>query len=228
MSKEEIRIFSLGDSAVTVEFGKTVSVARNKKAIALSEYFEQNYFPGFVESVPAYASTTIFYDLLAVRRGFPEFPSAFEAVKKLVEAAVQIPDLSRKDSARAVEIPVHFDKQSALDLEYVAESSGLSPRQVIETFTAATYRVFMLGFLPGFTYMGEVDDRIAIPRKESPRLAVPKGSVGVAGKQTGVYSLESPGGWQIIGRTDVEMFMPNADPPTYLRPGDQVRFVAVK
>ena len=120
-------------------------------------------------------------------------------------------DQQVKKNSRTVEIPVRFDAESALDLEFVAESNGLSREKVIEIFTGTTYRVFMLGFLPGFSYMGEVDDRIATPRKETPRLSVPRGSVGIAGKQTGIYSLESPGGWQIIGRTDVELFTPEAE-----------------
>lgn len=219
------KIFPLGDSALTIEFGKTVSVALNETSVALSEHFEQYPFPGFIESVPAYASTTIFYDLAAVRRAFPEFTSAFEAVKALADNAINSLDQTSTTTGPPIEIPVHFDKASGFDLEYVAQASSLSPKQVIEIFTASTYRVFMLGFLPGFTYMGEIDDRIETPRKESPRLAVPKGSVGIAGKQTGIYSLASPGGWQIIGRTDVEMFTPDAIQPSYLHPGDMVRFV---
>ncbi|MEO6051241.1 MAG: 5-oxoprolinase subunit PxpB [Pyrinomonadaceae bacterium] len=228
MSDGKIRIFSLGDSALTVEFGKAVSISLNKKALALSTFFENDPFPGFVESVPAYASATIFYDLVKVRRAFPDFSTAFEAVQDLALAALSNLDLLSEPSPRRIEIPVHFDMESALDLDYIAETSGLPPEEVIEIFTASIYRVFMLGFLPGFSYMGEVDERIATPRKESPRLHVPKGSVGIAGKQTGVYSLQSPGGWQIIGRTDIEMFRPNAESPSYLDPGDEVRFVAVK
>jgi len=130
--------------------------------------------------------------------------------------------------SRTIEIPVRFGAESALDIEYVAESHGLSVEEVIDIFTSRTYRVFMLGFLPGFTYMAEVDDRIATPRKDAPRTAVPKGSIGIAGKQTGIYSLESPGGWQIVGRTDVEMFTPDGERPTLLNPGDHVKFVRAK
>src|SRR5580765_2905940 len=227
MKVEKARIFPLGDSALTVEFGKTVSTALNEISIALSEHFERSPFPGFIESVPAYASTTIFYDLVAVRRAFPEFASAFDAVKALADKAINSLDRTGTTTSPTIEIPVRFDNGSSLDLEYVAEKSGLTSKQVIEIFTAATYRVFMLGFLPGFTYMGEVDDRIAIPRKETPRLSVPRGSVGIAGKQTGIYSLDSPGGWQIIGRTEVPMFIPNAENPSMLQPGDHVRFVPV-
>lgn len=228
MSNEQVRIFSLGDSALTIEFGKTISTSLNKSAIALSVYFENNPFPGFIESVPAYASTSIFYDLLKVRRNFSEFATGFEAIKSLVLAEIEKLDITAAEASRTLEIPVHFDDEASLDLGFVAETSGLTPGEVIEIFTSDTYRVFMLGFLPGFTYMGEVDDRIATPRKEAPRLQVPKGSVGIAGKQTGIYSLDSPGGWQIIGRTDVEIFRPEADEPSFFRPGDQVRFIATK
>ncbi len=226
MNDETIRIFPLGDSALTVEFGNTISQSINKKAIALANRIEEKSFPGFIESVPAYASTTIFYDLVRVRKHFPDLPTAFDAVKDIAENVLKTLDDSDETVSRTVEIPVHFDAGSALDLAYVAEARGLTPAQVIEIFTSRTYRVFMLGFLPGFTYMGEVDERMATPRKESPRTMLPKGSVGVAGKQTGIYSLESPGGWQILGRTDVEMFTPAADQPTLLQPGDEVRFIA--
>jgi len=226
MGDETIRIFSLGDSALTVEFGNTISTTLNKKAIALSNFFEHNPFPGFVESVPAYASITIFYDLVETRKSFPEFSTAFETVKNLAKEAISNLDSSQTETPRIVEIPVHFDNESALDLHIIAQKNGISHEKVIEVFTTTTYRVFMLGFLPGFSYMGEVDDRIATPRKETPRTNVPKGSVGIAGKQTGIYSLASPGGWQIVGRTEVEMFKPNEENPSFLQAGDLVRFIA--
>lgn len=227
MTDQSTRIFPLGDSALTVEFGNTISVELNKRAIALADCLEQNPFPGFVESVPAYASTTVFYDLVEVSRSFNGFLSPFEAVRSITVDALRDLKTSPDEPPRTFEIAVSFHADSARDLEFVAEQSKLSPHEVIEIFTAATYRVFMLGFLPGFTYMGEVDERIATPRHETPRTHVPKGSVGIAGRQTGIYSLASPGGWQIIGRTDVEIFTPDAETPTLLRPGDQVKFVAL-
>ncbi|CAN5522147.1 5-oxoprolinase subunit B [soil metagenome] len=228
MSDEQVRIFPLGDSALTVEFGNTISTGLNEKAIALSAHFEDHPFPGFIESVPAYASTTIFYELLSVRRQFTEFPNAFDAVKHLATKAFENLSSSTSNESPVIEIPMLTDPESALDLELVAQNAGLSQEAALDIFTASTYRVFMLGFLPGFTYMGEVDDRIAMPRKVSPRLKTPKGSIGIAGKQTGIYSLESPGGWQIVGRTNVEMFLPDAERPTFLKSGDMVRFVPVK
>lgn len=123
-----------------------------------------------------------------------------------------------------VKIPVNFAPGCALDLEFVAERNNLTRREIIEIFTAQNYRVFMLGFLPGFAYLGEIDRRISTPRKPSPRLKVPKGSIGIAGRQTGIYPLESPGGWQIIGRTDLEIFDVKKENPTLLQVGDLVKF----
>lgn len=225
MSYESIRIFPLGDTALTVEFSTGISQEINRKAIALGEHFQQNPFPGFIEAVPAYSSTTLFYDVVGVKRSYPQFPTAFAAVNHLAVAAINSRETPPDQPSRTVDVPISFDKASALDLDLIAGGSGLSPEDVIAVFTAVTYRVYMLGFLPGFTYMGEVDDLIATPRKESPRLIVPKGSVGIAGRQTGIYSLESPGGWQIIGRTSLNLFTPNKDVPCLLLPGDAVRFV---
>lgn len=221
------RIFQLGDSAITAEFGDTISEILNDQAVSLAERFERAPFPGFIESVPAYASTTLFYDPVAVRRAFPNFNSAGEAVKVLIESAITGLDSRETITAKPIEIPVDFSAECGLDLEEFAVRSSMTVADVISIFTSRIYRVYMLGFLPGFAYMGEVDERIASPRKETPRTLVPSGSIGIAGRQTGIYSLDSPGGWQIIGRTDVSMFPPEDDEPCFLNAGDHVRFVPV-
>lgn len=222
-----MRIFPLGDNAITLEFGNEVSLELNRKALALAEYFDANPFPGFIESVPAYASTTIFYDIQAVRDSFPDHESGFEAIKYLLESArLQLSDQQPKKS-QLVEIPVRIDDEVSLDLASLSNWGGLAPEDVIQIFLERTYNVFMIGFLPGFAYMGEVDERIAMPRKQTPRVKVPSGSVAIGGKQTGVYPLESPGGWHIIGRTEMKMFDPENENLCPLRPGDQVRFVRV-
>jgi inhibitor of KinA len=223
-SGDEIRIFPLGDAALTVEFGRTISKDLNRKAIAIGEHFQKKPFEGFVEAVPAYASTAIFYDPFVVKNTRPEAATAFEVVRTLVSEIEASIDAEAGPMGSVVEIQVVFHGP---DLDDVATFAALPKTDVIDIFLARNYRVYMLGFLPGFTYMAEVDERIAIPRKTSPRIVVPKGSIGIAGKQTGVYSLPSPGGWQLIGRTGVEMFSHDADPPTLVQPGDEVRFVAV-
>jgi inhibitor of KinA len=225
---DDPKIFPLGDGALTVDFGNTISVEHNDRAIALASYFSRNPFTGFIEAVPAYSSVSIFYDLVEVRRNFSEFETAFDAVREIVNASLDRVGSEIGIVSRTVEIPVDFGPDAALDLDHIATHGGLTVEETLRIFTSETYRVYMLGFLPGFAYMGEVDQRIAVPRRESPRLKVPRGSVGIAGRQTGIYPLESPGGWQIIGRTTVEMFTPNAETPSPLAPGDNVRFVPVK
>lgn len=220
-----MRIFPLGENALTVEFGDVISHELNSRALSLADYVEQNPFPGYVESVPAYASATFFYDLTKVRNGFPDSASAFESVKALIEAELPEINSSEHKPGRNIEIPMSFDPEHALDLREIADAKGLSSDELIDIFTAQTYSVYMIGFLPGFAYMGKVDERIAVPRRSSPRLKVPKGSVGIGGKQTGIYPLESPGGWQIIGKTEMEMFTPEGETPCPLKPGDNVRFV---
>ncbi|MEO8073015.1 MAG: 5-oxoprolinase subunit PxpB [Acidobacteriota bacterium] len=224
MIEKNIKIFPLGDNALTVSFGNEISPELNNFVLKLAQFFERNQFSGLIETVPAYSSLSIFYDVFIVRKTFHEFPNAYSAVKRCAENALKnLSEISEKES-RLIEIPVNFDEEFALDLGFVAATNNLTPKEVVKIFTADTYRVYMLGFLPGFAYMGEVDERIAAPRKTSPRLEVPKGSIGIAGGQTGIYSLNSPGGWQIIGKTKVRLFTPESETPTFLRAGDLVKF----
>ena len=221
-------IFPLGDSALTVSFGSDISTILNDQVISLSGFLERNRFAGLIETIPAYASLTVCYNVPEVRRAYPTYPTAFEAVRDIVKSSVKdnLPSVE-KASGRTIEIPFSFDANDAPDLEFVARHNNLTTGKVIEIFTSRPYRVYMLGFLPGFGYMGEIDESIAAPRLSSPRPRVPRGSIGIAGRQTGIYSLESPGGWQIIGRTKVELFTPENEHPTYLKAGDMVRFASI-
>lgn len=225
MDVRPARIFSLGDNAVTVEFGIEISREFNEAAVSLSRHFNEHPFPGLIEAVPAMASTTLFYDPLKLRISKPSFPTAFSAVEDLIQNALAEAECFSDDRSRSIEIPVSFAASDALDMVNVAAFAQISPDEVIDIFTSQSYRVYMLGFLPGFAYMGEVDERIAAPRLSAPRTAVPKGSVGIAGRQTGIYPSVSPGGWQIIGRTDTDLLTENVDAPCLFSPGDTVRFV---
>ncbi len=218
--------FSVSESALTISFENRISTEINRKILELAQHIEQNPFAGLVEIVPAYSSLTLFYDLPTVRKTFPTSPDAFSAVRAFAENALKNMSESVKNDAREIEIIFDRRDEFAPDLEFISNTKNLSKTEIIEIFTARTYRVFMLGFLPGFAYMGEVDERIAVPRKEKPRLKVPKGSVGIAGNQTGIYPLESPGGWQIIGRTETQLFTPNEKNPVFFQAGDLVKFIA--
>ena len=224
---DEIKFFPLGESALIVDFGGVISSVVNERVLRLYHYFERTKFDGINELFPAYSSLTIFYDPIRVRKLFPRFSTAFEFVKNLVLKAVDENLQNSPIEPRLLEIPVNFDEQFAVDLSLVAQVNGLSAETVIEIFTRRIYTVFMLGFLPGFAYMGEVDAEIAAPRRNSPRLNVPAGSVGIAGRQTGIYPFDSPGGWQIIGKTDIKLFDEANNPPTFFRAGDSVKFYQI-
>lgn len=227
MSADKYKIFPLGTNALTIEFGSEISEELNDRAINLADYFAQNHFQGLIETVPAYASLTLFFDVFTVKQNFPDYRTAFDAVENQVANALKNLRSIKRKKPRLIEIPVDFSPPHAPDLPFVGAQHKLTEKQVIEIFTAKTYRVYMLGFLPGFAYMGEVDERLAAPRKQAPRLTVPRGSVGIAGRQTGIYPFDSPGGWQIIGRTDFELFTPHKEKPCALEAGDAVKFYAV-
>ncbi len=226
MRAQLYKIFPLGIDALTIEFGNRISAELNDKTLDLFRYFETNPFAGLIETVPAYCSLSIFYEVRSVRKNYPEFLTAFEAVQELVKTALQNLTELPKPAPRLIEIPVNFKGDFAPDLEFVAASNNLTCQKVIEIFTAQTYRVFMIGFLPAFAYLGEIDAAIGAPRKSTPRLKVPRGSVGIAGRQTGIYPFDSPGGWQIIGNTDFKLFTPENETPCALQAGDLVKFYA--
>ncbi|MBL8123500.1 MAG: 5-oxoprolinase subunit PxpB [Pyrinomonadaceae bacterium] len=221
-----MRIFPLGESALTVEFGNEISLELNRRSISLAAFLSANPFHGMVEAVPAYSSVTVFYDPLKVLRPHPQSSSSFAAVETMIREIVNRIEDTEINGRRIIEIPIHINEDSSPDMEAVCEFGGLDSKSVVDLFLGRNYRVYMLGFLPGFAYMGEVDERIAAPRLKTPRTKVPAGSVGIAGLQTGIYPLESPGGWNIIGRTDLKMFDAGSGEPCLLRPGDEVKFFA--
>lgn len=221
------KIFPISENALTIDFGNKISAELNDTVLSLADYVNKHYFPGFVETVPAYSSLTVFYDLLQVRRNHPKFSSAHAAVKYFIESALRNLEEKAYFKSRKIEIPVCYDEEFAPDLEFIAQNANLTIKEVIKIHTSKFYRVYMLGFLPAFAYMGEVDEQIAAPRRESPRTKIIAGSVGIAGKQTGIYPLESPGGWQIIGQTPIEMFQPLEDNFSYLQTGDSVSFYQI-
>ena len=168
-----------------------------------------------IEHVPAYATVTIYYD--PIRRSFREID---EDLRRIIS---QLDDVG-ESTPRIVEIPVCYGGIFGPDLEFVARHNSLQTSDVIEIHSAAEYLVYMIGFAPGFPYLGGLSERITAPRRSSPRLQIPIGSVGIAGNQTGVYPIETPGGWQLIGRTPLALFCPAETPPTLLHAGDLVRF----
>lgn len=209
------RLHHSGDSLVLVEFESTIAPDVNRRAVALAAAIDAARVPGVRDVVPAYAAVGVHVDPLRFDQ------AALEAVVSHAWDTAA----GAEPVARVVEIPVCYGGAFGPDLAEVAAFAGCSEDDVIARHAAGRYRVYMLGFLPGFAYLGGVDDAIAMPRRSTPRTAVAAGSVGIAGRQTGVYPCESPGGWRLIGRTPVAMFDLRRREPALLAPGDLVRFV---
>lgn len=223
--KSSYSISSLNESAILVSFGNVIDESVNKKVITLHESLKHKSFNGFVESVPAYSSLAVFYNIIEIKRDKQNSKSAFSFVKEYVEKVLEnLLDVEQSKNKKILEIPVFYNGE---DLELVASEHGLNVDEVISIHTSKSYRVFMIGFLPGFAYMGTVDERIATARRKSPRTSVPAGSVGIAGYQTGVYPETSPGGWQLIGQTPFKIFDKEKANSCLLNPGDNVRFYSI-
>ncbi|AEH25379.1 5-oxoprolinase subunit PxpB [Pyrococcus yayanosii] len=206
----------LGDSAVLVVFGEEIREDLNALVRGLARAIEGAGFEWLAEVVPAYSSLAVFYDPSLI---------GYDDVRRIIEG---IPFEPEDAGGRLVEVPVKYGGEFGPDLGFVAEHNGLSEEEVVEIHSSRIYKVYFIGFLPGFPYLSEVDERIAAPRLERPRLRVPAGSVGIAGRQTGIYPVESPGGWRIIGRTPLKLFDPSREPPVLLRSGDRVKFIPVE
>ena len=213
-----LRAQPLGDSAVTIAFGSDRSVELLERIHATARSLEAARIPHVEDIVPAYLALTVFYDALH---------TSYDAIAKSLLDACDRPTQSHGEQIepRNHLIPVRYD---GTDLDAVAAATGLAVDEVIERHSARTYTVDLLGFVPGFAYLSELDPSLQLPRRAEPRPRVPAGSVAIAAAQTGVYPLDTPGGWHIIGRTEIKMFDPMRDPPALLRAGDVVRFETVR
>ena len=214
----EARIVAAGDRALVVEIGDGIDERVNRRVHALALALGQRALSGVVDLIPTYRSLLVNYD-----PGRLDVAVLTDAICDLARAA----DDSTLPVPRTVEIPTCYGGEFGPDLAFVAEHNHLAPDEVVAIHTSSVCRVFMMGFSPGFAYMGGMSPRIATPRLKTPRTSIPAGSVGIAQQQTGIYPVESPGGWQLIGRTPVPLFDPDGTPPTLLAPGDLVRFVAI-
>jgi inhibitor of KinA len=235
-------IFPLGDSAVTLDLGNYIDEQHNALAVAIQDWLEIHRFPGVEDILTAYSSVSVHYNPSLAGAAWPRnqagegpFPreGIYPRVRMLLEQAWREvtgegtfwPNV-HEGNGRSFRIPVCYEREYAPDLSWVAAGLGLTAEEVIGIHATPVYRVYMIGFLPGFPYLGRLDERLQVPRKPQP-VNVTAGGVGIAGVQTGIYPLTSPGGWHIIGRTPVKLFNPDADPPVRLLSGDYVQFYPV-
>lgn len=220
------KIFPLGDSALTIDYGNLIDDSINNEVIERFKQLQQDPVPGQLEIVPAYSSITLYYDFIALRKLISKDISVFDWMTDHLMDKFSQSISSEKSVADLVRIPVCYDPELAPDLLSFCEEKNLSINELVEIHVGKQYKVYMMGFLPGFSYMGEVDDRIAMRRKPQPE-QVSAGSVGIAGKQTGIYPLESPGGWQIIGKTPLKIFDAGREQASLIKAGDKIEFYPI-
>ena len=220
------RFAPLGDSAIMVTLGDSIDEATHRLVRAATARIDRHDVPGIVDLVPAFTSIAVHYDPAVVaEQAGASLP--YEFVRRALDTLVAGTSAEDLPPPRTVEIPVCYGGELGPDLDELAGRHDLTAEDVISIHTAGDYLVYMVGFMPGFAYLGGLSDRIATPRRSTPRTAVPAGTVGIGGSQTGVYPLVSPGGWNLIGRTPRAIFDIRRDEPTLLATGDRVRFRAI-
>lgn len=204
----------LGDSAILIQLGDAIDPALNQRVHALDAILQT--IPAVIETVPAYCTLLVHYDPLK---------STYNEIKNLIEEKLARVDDSTHRPSRRLEIPVLYGGASGPDLEPVATTLALSPSELIRLHSEREYTVYMMGFTPGFPYLGILNEKLTMPRMSTPRTRVPAGSVAIAGSQTGIYPIDSPGGWHIIGHTPLKLFDPTSEMPFLFAPGDTVKFI---
>ena len=218
MLYDKLRYRLMGDCSVLVELGDEISPLVNQKVGELLAGLDQQSIAGILDLVPGYRSLLVVYDPLQL---------SMDKLQNKIDITLNQLNTSELPAPRTVEIPVVYGDEYGPDLQWVADYQKISPEEVVRLHTQPLYRVYMIGFMPGYPYLGEVPEGLVTPRRNTPRTHVPQGSVAIAQKQTGIYPVESPGGWQIIGRTPVSLFDPHQASPSFLEMGDQVRFYAI-
>lgn len=211
-------IESLGEAALLLRFGASIDEAVNQRVLGVWRALQDAAIPGVIESIPAYATLTVCFDPM-----HHDVAGLSVRLQSLLRGTVSLDPFE----GRQVELPVCYEGEHAPDIDELAQHAGVSIAEVVRRHSETEYRVFFLGFAPGFPYLGGLDPALAMPRRDTPRLAVPAGSVAIGGAQTGVYPQRSPGGWRLIGRTPVRLFDPAREPACLLSPGDRLRFVPV-
>lgn len=218
MDNENIRILTAGDSSLLIEFGKIISPDINRKIAATVQLIKAQQTPGVVDIIPAFCSLLINYDPRVI---------SYEEIRERMQTILKIDVKADAARKKIYEIPVCYGGEFGPDLDNIAQHAGLSPEEVIQIHSSRDYLIYMLGFLPGFCYLGGLDERIHTPRLANPRLKISAGSVGIGGSQTGIYPLDSPGGWQLMGMTPVKTYDPQREVPILVEAGDYIRFIPI-
>ena len=215
---QKLKILTAGDSSVLIEFGSEISPEVNAKTTALVRLLKEQPTDGIVDMIPSFCALLVNYNPRVI---------SYKAIRKRLSELAALDVQAAEQSARLFQIPVCYGGDYGPDINYVAEQAGINVQEVIDIHSSRDYLIYMLGFMPGFPYLGGLDERIHTPRLSTPRVSIPMGSVGIGGAQTGIYPLNSPGGWQLIGQTPIKTYDPKREVPILFNAGDYIRFVPV-
>lgn len=214
----DIKVMPAGDSALVVEFGNEINEAVNEKVHALAKKIRQENIPGITEMIPTFRSLFVSYDMLQI---------SYSKLSVMLSVLSRELEMNQAAHHRIVKIPCCYGARFGADLTDMERLTGLSREEIIELHSSVDYKIYMLGFLPGFVYLGGLDKRLEVPRLDTPRVRIGKGAVGIGGNQTGIYPMDSPGGWRLIGGTPVDLYDPEREDPVLLRAGEYIRFVPI-
>lgn len=214
----EIGILTAGDSSLLIQFGNEISPEINQRIKATVQLMREQHIEGVLDVIPAFCSLLINYDPRVI-----SYSEITKRMRKLLKVEMKAEDEKKK----VFEIPVCYGGKYGPDLAYIAEHAGMTEEEVIALHSSKDYLIYMLGFLPGFCYLGGLDERLHTPRLATPRIKIDAGSVGIGGSQTGIYPMDSPGGWQLMGMTPVKTYDPEREVPILVEAGDYIRFVPV-
>lgn len=215
---QNVKILTAGDSSLLIQYDSVIDPAVNARIAATVRLMREQHIEGVVDIIPAFCSLLINYDPRVI---------SYDEMRTRMERILSVEVAAGERKKKIYEIPVCYGGEFGPDLGTIAEHAGLSEQEVIDIHTSTDYLIYMLGFLPGFTYLGGLDERIHTPRLANPRVRIPAGSVGIGGSQTGIYPMDSPGGWQLMGMTPVRTYDPDREVPILVEAGDYIRFVQV-
>jgi inhibitor of KinA len=228
LPKNDIHFFQISENAISLEFGDVINEEILGKIAGLNQCIKKNPFVGLLSTIPAYTTLTLYFDPVWLMND-PGLngSTTLDKISRYIKSINVETNIEQEMYNQIIQVPVCYDLTFGFDLQELSLFHQLKKEEIIEIHSSAVYTVYMIGFVPGFPYLGGLSEKLTSPRKQNPRPAIPAGSVGIAGQQTGIYPLETPGGWQIIGRTPLKLFDVNRHQPSLLKAGDKIKFQTI-
>ena len=222
---DDLQFFQISENAISLEFGDDINEETLDIITRLNQSIRRNPFAGLLSTIPAYTTLTLYFNPVALMND-PGLKGSttLDKISRYIKSIHVETKKDQQTQNQIMQIPVCYDPVFGFDLQELSSFYQLKKEEIIDIHSSAVYTVYMIGFVPGFPYLGGLSEKLTTPRKQNPRAAIPAGSVGIAGQQTGIYPLETPGGWQIIGRTPLKLFDVNRQQPSLLKAGDKLKF----